>query len=116
MVLAGGLLASTSAWADEYVCWTRYNPSASGGFGDNGYLLVVTYTGTACTGTFVSMANFCTTGATTSACSSTYLYPITALNTLNSMLQSATINNQKISVTTEVGNPSRGTTVMFKAN
>lgn len=63
----GVCLLADAAKAD-YVCKANFSPVTTTGKGNSGYVQFTTYSGPDCTGSFISVWNFCSVGATSSSC------------------------------------------------
>jgi hypothetical protein len=110
LLLAAGLLASSSAWASSvsgYACMVEYQPPFNTTMGSYGNVSVTVYSGTSCTGSYLGEFWFCTTNATDynycaipANCGGTtsYLYSEAAINTLFGNLRGAVNANQRLNV------------------
>jgi hypothetical protein len=91
------LFSSLASATNGYVCSTRRNMSTS--YGSAGAAYVSYYTAPDCAGSFAGSRYYCSSGASSSACTSnsSYLYGAAELNTFMTMFQTAALEGSKIS-------------------
>jgi hypothetical protein len=97
-LVLGAATAHASVY-DGYVCTSEYDPT-SGTMGNLGYIYVQLYAGPSCSGGMVLQGYFCTTGATSSLCS-TRLYTELGINHLADRLAHAADTNQHVQIVTD---------------
>ena len=97
LIMAAGLLISSVAHAEltGYLCEVTRNPQ--GGGGDFGYIHLTVYSGASCTGTFVGVAYFCTTGYTSNtSCSTASLFSDAGISALAGSLLQAQLWGRRV--------------------
>ena len=98
-LLAGLVVTSLTASASaEYVCRVHRIPGDVGYYGDDGHVQVQLYTGPNCTGSYDGTRYFCSSGGSSSNCTS-YVYGLYTgadLNALAENLSDAARTGQRV--------------------
>jgi hypothetical protein len=95
-----GMVFSIAEAKAEYVCTVRYYPSTTTGYGNEGYILLTTYSAPNCSGTFDATSYVCSPGATSTSCvsSTAYRYDRQSILAVYQSLQRAAAADQGVDV------------------